>query len=290
MLPFIRALFLVLILVLCCGCARFHLPMPAALKGYPKTSYNVKEELIVLQPYHSPDIIQQYNNAPNKRAFRDEIVYARKRAIDLHFALFQQNVYKQTAAQAIGVDWAVLGLTGATAVTGISGTQQIMAAIAGGLTGAQGKVSERLFFSNTIPVIFSKMEALRKEVLVTITSGLTKDVDQYSMMQALSDLEDYYKAGTIPEALNGIIVASGAATKQANEEIKAILSYGKDTSGDTLRKHWMPDGNTIDSAFQEQLKGWMKQNNIDIPISIFLKASEYADLRKKAVQDLNLTK
>ena len=56
MLPFIRALLLVLILVLCGRCARFHLPMPAALKGYPKTSYNIKEELDSLKEYFAPDI------------------------------------------------------------------------------------------------------------------------------------------------------------------------------------------------------------------------------------------
>jgi hypothetical protein len=53
------------------------------------------------------------------------------------------------------MDWAVLALTGATTVT----PSQVLGGIAAGLTGAKGKVSEHIFFSNAIPVIFSKMEA-----------------------------------------------------------------------------------------------------------------------------------
>ncbi len=211
----IRVMVLVFVLVLFSGCA--------AVTGYPKMSYNIKQELTALQPYNSADIIQQYNNAPDKRAFRDEIVYARKRAIDLHFALFQKAVYRQTAVRNIGVDWAVLGLSGATAVTTVSGTQQILGAISGGLTGAQGKVSERLFFNNTIPVIFSKMEAQRKVILANITTGLSKKVEEYPLMHALNDLDDYYKAGTIPEALNGIVTTSGEQAAAAKKTIEDAL-------------------------------------------------------------------
>ena len=216
MLPLTGTMLLVLMVVFCSGC-------PAPLKGYPNMSYNLVEELNALKDYNSPKVITTYNNfgenKAGKKAFRNEVVYARKRAIDLNFATFQKNVYKQLAVGGIGADWAVLALTGATTVT----PNAVLGGIAAGITGAKGKVSEHLFFNNTIPVLFSKMEAQRKEVFVRIATGLAKpEVDEYPLMEALDDLDDYYKAGTIPGALNGIVTTAGNQAAQARERLNRL--------------------------------------------------------------------
>lgn len=266
----------------------------ASVSGYPDRSYDLKAELAALDIYHRPDIITTYNGktGADKKDYRDEVVNARLRAIDLHFSIFEQAVARENVIGNVGVDWAVLGLGGATALAPLSATKSILGAISGGITGAKGSVDKNVFYNKTMPVLLAKMESLRKEVLVRIREGLTQSTSDYPLTQALIDLDDYYKAGTIPGAIIGIAVTSGDSIKKSDDQIKNILKgkYGFTKKGELLRKFWKPDGDNINPINQEKLKDWMKGNGINTSITFFIYNPElFGNAHLKAVKDLNLT-
>lgn len=84
-------------------------------QGYPDRSENYEWELAALSDYFKPDSIAACNTQTiekEKRNCRDNIIFARLRATDIHFNKFQQAVTKESIQLNVGIDWAVLGLGG----------------------------------------------------------------------------------------------------------------------------------------------------------------------------------
>ncbi len=201
-----------------CGCASF--------TGYPERSGNVEDELKQLEKYFNPEIIGEYDQEddPNKKqALRNEIINARIRAIDIHFNDFQQRLYREGVGSNIATDWTVIGLGVAGSITSSLSATQNLSAISGGITGAKSSFDKNAFFDRTMPAILSQMIALRKSALVKIRSGLTAGVSEYPLNWALTDVEEYFIAGTMPGAVMGIIEEAGATTKEADIRLKALL-------------------------------------------------------------------
>jgi hypothetical protein len=191
----------------------------AALRNYPDRSNDVDAELNALQRYFDPAVIKQGGNGT---AWRNEVVNSQILAIDLQFTSFEQALAKESVGMNTAVDMAVIGLGAATGVVGGETAKSILGVISGGLTGAKGIVDKDVFYSKTMPVLLTQMEAQRKVQLVKIRTGLTVDANRYPLSEALVDVEEYYKAGSIPGALQGIAEQSGAAGQGADKELKKL--------------------------------------------------------------------
>src|SRR5262249_46089227 len=125
----------------------------------------------------------------------------------------------------LATDLIVLGLNAAGAVVGGAEAKSALAAASGGIVGAKGAVDKDLFYQKTLPALIAQMSAQRKVVLVDIRRGLTLDVDQYPLQQALVDLENYYAAGTIPGAINAIVQDAGATSQTAQLELRRDAAF-----------------------------------------------------------------
>jgi hypothetical protein len=220
--------------VLMCGCT--------TMQGYPNRSDDPAKELKALAPYLDPGVITAYNNKPaaDKQAYRDEVVNGRIMAVDINFNIFEQAFSEEGITTNVVTDWTVIGLGGAGSIVGGASTKSILAATSGAITGAKGSIDKEVYYNKTMPVLLSQMEALRKQVLVTIRSGLDLGVDKYPLTAALIDVEDYYKAGTIPGALMGISASSGETDKKATEQLQTIMTgkFTADDAGDFIVKYW----------------------------------------------------
>ena len=261
----------------------------ATISGYPDRSYDLKAELAALDQYHLPDIINIYNaktQEKDKKDYRDEVVNARLRAIDLHFGIFEQEVARENIIGNVAVDWAVLALGGATALSPSSTAKSIMGGISGGLTGAKGSVDKNVFYNKTMPVLLAEMEALRKEVLVRIREGLMKSTSDYPLTQALIDLDDYYKAGTIPGALIGIAATAGQTIKEKEKELRGI--YLKTKVSERIMRFWMPDGENVFPASDEKIKKWLKDHKIDSSIPFFALSDKFKEEQPQMIKDLGI--
>jgi hypothetical protein len=260
-------------------------------QGYPDRSFDLQSELKMLDTYHQPDILDRYSTSTEKQAFRDEVVNARIRAIDLHFVQFAQGLSRENNWTNLGLDWTVLALGGAGAVVADAGTKSVLAAFSGGLTGAKGSIDKNLFFNKTMPLILSQMEAKRKEVLVQIRTKLEMDETKYTLMEALNDLDEYYAAGTIPGAIISLTAETGQAAGEAEEKLVQITEdkFLDDQAGKALREFWKPDEKTINRENESRLRKWMDDNGLqDVSITSFIYGSKLKEKRLKAVEDLNL--
>lgn len=267
-----------------------------AMKGYPDMSGDLKTELKTLDRYYCADILDRYKNTDNesdRRELRDEIVNGRLRAIDIHYNSFEQSLAGEHVKMDFFSDVTLLALTGTSAVMpGYEVARTILSAVAAFVTGTKASIDEKVYFRKTIPVLFTKMESLRKKVLVRIRKGLTLRTKKYSLYTALIDLEDYYKAGTIPGALMGIMEESGAASQKADNELKSIITvhYKEDKNSELLLNYVQDKNDEIILDNENRLRKWMDDNDWkDIDTYTFIISAECEKARVQAVKALELT-
>ena len=265
----------------------------AALEGYPDRVSDPNQELESLKVFTTKMLLDEYSRdstpTERKKSIRDDYVNAKLRSTDIKFGQFQQRLFKEGVGSGILTTWLELGLGGAGAV--FSGPSQALSAASTGIVGAKAAFDKEAFFENTLPTLLAAMDANRKTVKARIRLGLASSVSAYPLTQALSDLEDYYNAGTIPGALLSINEDSGAKGKEADAKIAETLSskFLKDTAGNKLRTFWKPDGTNINDDNQTAIRNWMRENNVDtLSLTFFLRSELFADARAKAVKDLGL--
>jgi hypothetical protein len=199
----------------------------ASIKAYPDRSVTVRHQLSALSWCFDEEKIKKDpsdKESPDWRTnWRDEVVNCRIRAIDLQFTSFEQSLSRENVSLNAVVDMAALGLGGATAIAAGSGTKAVLGAISGGLIGAKGIIDKDVFYSKTMPALLAQMEAQRKTQLVRIRTGLKSSADKYPLSEALIDVEEYYKAGSIPSAVQGIIEQSGATAQEQTAQLRKLL-------------------------------------------------------------------
>ncbi|MGO9612917.1 MAG: hypothetical protein ACLPX5_07780 [Dissulfurispiraceae bacterium] len=224
-----------------CGCA--------AIKAYPDRSVSLKDQLLSLQWCFEAQKVSSPPVGETPVTWRNEVVNCRIQAIDLQFTSFEQDLAAESVGLNTGVDMSVVGLGAATSIVGGATSKAILGAISGGIVGAKGIMDKDIFYSKTMPALLSQMEAQRKTQLVKIRSGLQKPVDGYPLSEALIDVEEYYKAGSIPAAVQGIIEQSGATGKAATDQLKLLVTASaKDVQTIT----------SIRTRFNELYNGWQK--------------------------------
>jgi len=266
----------------------------SSISGIPERSSDVKSELAALKEYFSTSVVTTYQNKPtdaDKKLYRDEVISARIRAIDLNFNEFIQNISAENKKLNIGTDSAVLLLGSAGAVSTVSSTQAILSATSATVTGVKSSVDKNAYYETTLNALVSQMLANRKTVLANIYAGLGSDVKNYPLMRALIDVEDYFQAGTIIGAVSEITKEAGKQKAAAEEKIADIVitnTYSKDDAGDQLRHFWKPDGSTTNSANDAKLRSWLEENKIDVSVTTFLRSAKYAKDRSRALKELNI--
>jgi len=102
----------------------------------------------------------------------------------------------------------------------------------------------------------------------------------------------------------GKIATPGEFTVSASSETVRIEDRGKrtnqtarrgsaasetPTAGTILRKFWKPDGKITNKRNEARLRKWMNTNRLsDISITAFISAEFFAQLRSKAIRDLDI--
>lgn len=307
----LTSLSIVLAVAILAGCSSLSKP------GFPKRSYDEQKQLKDLTTaFEKPGMIADYytlTNAPDatdaqkadleirKRSARDEIVNGRLALIDLNYSHFVSQFSFTKQSLDAGTEVVELGLNLATTAVGGAATKTVLGAVAAGVTGSKLAIDKNFFYEKTVPVLVTSMNAQRKTALVTILTGMTNAVDQYPLARALSDLENYYFAGTFIGALQAIQSDSGHKEKLAETDIQKIrkFSFVEDKASKLLTAFLWPQGMTnadgtdkdVNDENLKTLRTWMKKETLDtIPIAVFLHNPFFEEARKKSAKELNLTK
>src|ERR1039457_4249710 len=276
-----------LILIIVSGCA-------GVSKGRPnEPGYQDPIVNNLIEKYSKPDTIhadQSKITEQGRNQILDELIYL----TDVNYRKFETELYQGRAAFETTTDLAILGLGAAGGLITHSATQAIISAISGGIAGSRISISKNYFHDSTTQALIAKMQSGRSAKMEFMRKAMMSlNVKEYSLARGLSDLTDYYNAGTIVGALQSIVADAGSEKKTADDKMKQLIAgkYMKSAAGDKLYAYWKPDGKSINNDNAKKLLEWMKNNGFDTSpgaIYMFISSGESEDARVKAVQDLKL--
>ena len=157
------------------------------------------------------DCLRQARNSPQRRDCRDRITFARMRYADIVFERYRHRLFYGAGGTNAAVDIAVLGLNSAGALVSGAATKSILAAVSGGLIGTRAIVEKEVLQNAAIPMLMIKMEEQRAAVRKRIEERLRRDESVYSFEAAEIDAGDYFRAGSLHDALIALQSDSAAA-------------------------------------------------------------------------------
>ena len=175
------------------------------------------QEAEIYQRYFSPAKIDQCmalpKNSAQRQSCRDQITYARIRYIDITYQQFRRQVFLEINGSNAAADITVLGLGAAGALVGTATTKAILAAISAGIVGAKSVISKDILYNSAIQTLILKMDADRAAVRQHIINNLQFNELAYPFEAAELDTGDYFRAGTLSNAL--ITLQSDAASSDS---------------------------------------------------------------------------
>ena len=202
---------------------------PSGLVGAPQVPGNVDSEINALTQLTGQRVIDNYlaredsaRNGLSRQRYRNLVVSARLHLTDIYYQRFVQALYAQRRSRNVLLESLGLGLTAAASVVGGQATIQALSATATGVGGLNATLDAELYYDQTLPAIIAQMEAGRQQAKARILQGIQRPDEQYTLFTALSDLDDYYRSGSLIGAIAGITQESGVALNNATDQIEAI--------------------------------------------------------------------
>lgn len=210
-----KNLFLIIIALVITGCSA------TSNLGAPQQSYNENGEITALSKYYSLDSVV---DVPLTISARNNFIVGRLALINLQYIKFvrELSAVRSEINTAFDILGAGLGLT--TALVGSYGAAAALGAASAGVGATRTSIDKNFFYEKTVGALVGAMNAQRKVALIPVLAGLKQDVDTYPLGQALSDLSEYYFAGTFAGGLQAIEKDSGAKEKLADEAIEVTRS------------------------------------------------------------------
>jgi len=280
----------------------------------PAPAFDIDKDIADLQTQYEysrsiPDYYKKVATAPDeaaRRNLRDEFVVGRLTLYNLQYLKYISQFSLDAATVDSALDITKIGVDLATTVTGTAETKSILGAISTGLTGSRLSLEKNFFEQKTVQALVSQMNAQRKAALVPIVEGLAQDTNKYPITTAIVDLYNYYGAGTLQGALQGIQEDASAKGSKAQFDIDKFRSviYGADAATKAINawiypgyKSFDADGNALDAAGKtvpaneantKILKQWVRQKYGKLPVEIFLSSGDFAADRKDAMGALHI--
>ncbi|WP_166426001.1 hypothetical protein [Paraglaciecola sp. 20A4] len=112
----------------------------------------------------------------------------------------------------------------AGALITVADTTKILSGLAA-LTGTlQDSASQEFYFDNTIDALITQMRADRTKAVIPLLSKQKADYDDYSIETAISDINTYYRAGTLASAIISISKSASAAQEKNETDLNTALN------------------------------------------------------------------
>jgi hypothetical protein len=205
----------------------------ASVSGGPPRLYSVEDELALIRPHaHAA----AFAAASVSEVERNRLIAARMYAIDIAYTNYEANLTKERQGVGFGAAASTIGLaTASTLVTPVK-TKDVLTALAGAVTGARAAYEDEVLLAHSMQWIQSQMRAQRALVAARILRGTRMPISQYPLPEALTDLEDYYRAGTFTGGLLKTTETVAAEARFA-EEIKGErveVVFGPSSAGRVL--------------------------------------------------------
>lgn len=206
--------------VLAAGCA--------SIEGFPERVEDPDTTLAeIRKAYFLPDanVMDIYNaktGAAEKQDYRNEVIANHMRAIDIRFGQFVADMNAQGNISNLSLDFigVTSGAVGA-AVTGATASR-ILSALSTVVAGERTSIDKNLYFEKTLPALFAIMEAERAKIRLNLLRASALPVSDLSLTEALSLLEQYYYAGTLPGAIAKLTSVAGDERSSSEQALTVV--------------------------------------------------------------------
>ncbi|WP_156369054.1 hypothetical protein [Methylobacterium sp. Leaf100] len=256
-------------------------------RGGPDRLFPVIEEAEFVRAAGGPDAYSKYflASGSRKQEIRNSIILARLYGIDLTYGEYESDLTREKQGIPFLATLTSLGLTSAAAVTGTAEMKTILAAAATGVTGVREAYDKEILVDRAISLIEQQMRTQRKLVRTRIVERLGLTTDTYPLELALTDVEAYYRAGTLTGALVSLAEDSGVRLREANraEQDVVITRFSYSDLGRQIREFWLSSPEN-----RRAVETWLRQNGVDLPVSIFVRSGRAADQMRMAA-DLRIS-
>jgi hypothetical protein len=270
-------------------------------RGAPPAPADAGTEASGLASLHDATAIKDCigNIIANQESCRNKIVQARMVTIDAQYREFRQRFFGEARWGGFAATVASLGLTSAAALSGVSeGTARTLSAIATGVTGTRAAYDKEVLADRAANAVETSMDAARAVVAVRIRSGLIQAPDKYPLAVALSDLEDYYSAGTLLGAFTNISTVTGVQAEDANQQLATLARGGTLTTAPSRQRimRWLRPNGALDVSRRTQLQNWLATDVTDPGAAALPWAQVFTDppganreaMRQRIISDLNI--
>lgn len=150
---------------------------------------------------------------------RNRIAYTFLTLIKHYHEATTDDVYELTAAISTGFDLFSMAMGGLGAATGTSSDKAVYSALAAFGIGARSSLSKNILAEQTTQAILQQMDAMRLEQESKIRRNLKLDDTAYPLHAALTDLYDYYTAGSVKDAVAELARSAQQAKDRAKKQL-----------------------------------------------------------------------
>lgn len=148
----------------------------------------------------------------DRKFYRDEIIGRRMYIIDVQYSDYEASLTRERQLFGFGTSTANQALTIGSTLAASQSSARILSGLAGGVGALKGIYDSELIIAKTIQIVEGQMRYQRGLVGNRIAESMKRPTDAYPLSAALTDLEDYYLAGTFN---SGLLKALGEAGENA---------------------------------------------------------------------------
>jgi hypothetical protein len=174
---------------------------------------------------------------PQRFKYRNDWVAARMYAIDIQYTSYESGLTRERQGVGFAAAATTLGLTTASGLVAPVATKNLLTGLAGFVTGTRAAYDNDVLLAHSVQWIQSQMRTQRSIVGERILRGLRLPTNEYPIAAALTDLEDYYRAGTFTGGILGTSDALGAEARLAEQlkQDRIEVDFVPSSTGDALQ-------------------------------------------------------
>ena len=213
------------------GCASFN-AMPRPVLDIDKTV------ALAQSTYGIETALANFTTAPDKKAYRNRVILYHLAAADLRYLEFRTALSREVKGSNLGLDMAVLGLTGVGAIANSAANE--LSAAASALTGTRAAINRELYFQQTLPALIASMDASRMKLKIEIVKRMQLPVADYPLEQAFTDVIAYQMSASLDGAIQSVTVAAAAdAAQQQRNYDNITIAYASCDVDDPTGDLWL---------------------------------------------------
>ncbi|MER9891866.1 hypothetical protein NKJ40_07130 [Mesorhizobium sp. M0119] len=176
-------------------------------------------------------------------------------AIDLAYTKYETSLTTNEQSSDLVAAATNIALTTTSSLISPVSTKNILSGVASALSGTKAVYNEKVLLRNSIQLLQTQMRANREMVASRLIQRLGQDDINYPLPLALSDLEEYYRAGTITAAMlkaQSVVSDNELIAEQVKQSV-IVYNLGRG-SGQIALRNALTVGGKLDPVLYRKIQ------------------------------------